>query len=343
MPDRTEVRARSLLVNSSPSSTIGRDGNASDGMNRILVVQDYSSSQNHDQHQSRDHNEDCVGQPLSLTKKQQRFLRRWHEEFAQPDSSSALAEECSTALATAIQTQPDLVIDYIEKRRRGEEDDDQGTISLQEDSSPPYHRQGSQPAAEPYKLSKANSHLPPPTLALVEKYIAACRRRRSPTDGRRSVNTGPFRCTFGCGYRTKRVFDWRRHEETHEPQELWLCAICSRNDVHNPFLVNRKDKFLKHAADKHAHQGAEEVLHKSKLAFVPRAELVCPYCGEESASWDERCRHVLGHFEDEVERGMKRVKVVHEEADDEQGLSVGEEGSVDASVASSRDERDSAT
>lgn len=298
----------------------------------------------HHQNQDTSHDEG-TSSPTSLTKKQERFLRLWQEDFSQPDAERALVEERTTALATAMQTHPDLVFDYIERRRKGSEDSGHAMVDLDENSSPSYTRQDSDGEGEAYTLSKANRHLTPPTLALVEKYVSACRRRRSPTDGRRSVNTGPFSCTFGCGYRTKRVFDWRRHEETHEPQELWLCSICSRNDVHNPFLVNRKDKFLKHAADKHTQVGAEEVLNKSKLAFVPRAELGCTVCGVDSASWDERCRHVLGHFEDEVERGMKRVKIRHEQADeDEQSILVceGENISVAPSMGSSRDERDAA-
>jgi hypothetical protein len=96
--------------------------------------------------------------------------------------------------------------------------------------------------------------------------------------------------------------------------------------MNNPFLVNRKDKFLKHATDKHAASGPDTVLDKSKLAFVPRAELGCRYCGEECGNWDERCRHVLGHFEDEVERDIKRVKIVEKDREDEQETSTGDDG-----------------
>ncbi|KAF1921970.1 hypothetical protein BDU57DRAFT_564223 [Ampelomyces quisqualis] len=158
--------------------------------------------------------------------------------------------------------------------------------------------------------------LPSHALALVERYVSIC-RRRSQNGDRRSVNTGLYRCTFGCGYCTKCVFDWRRHEETHKSQELWLCSICAAADVNNPFLVNRKDNFLKHVADKHAQMAAETLLEKGKVPFVPRKEWECARCAEDSGSWDERCRHVLGHFEDEVERGMERVKMVHEEDGDD--------------------------
>jgi hypothetical protein len=77
---------------------------------------------------------------------------------------------------------------------------------------------------------------------------------------------------------------------------------------------------LKHAADKHADSRAERILDKSKLAFVPRAELGCRYCEEECGNWDERCRHVLGHYEDEVERGIKRVKLSQTEGDGDEML-----------------------
>jgi hypothetical protein len=253
----------------------------------------------------------------SLSPKQHRLLRQWYQDFAHPDVAPDLSEASLAGFATAIQTRKELIADYIEQRREGSDTSDNIP-----DFDPifPNVRRSTEPAncsSQPYTLSSANSHLPPHTLTLVEKYVSACRRRRSQNDGRRSVNTGPYRCTFGCGYRTKRVFDWRRHEETHEPQELWLCSICAGADINNPFLVNRKDKFLKHAADKHTHMAADMLLEKGKVPFVPRKELQCPTCGEDSGNWDERCRHVLGHFEDEVERAMKRVKIVQEEDDDD--------------------------
>jgi hypothetical protein len=252
---------------------------------------------------------------FSLTRRQLRLLTSWYEDFAQPSIAPSLSDEPMLAFAAAIQARSQIVIDYVRRRRNSTDTAEHVTSVEREDHDSPCSEGSDQHNTESYTLAGANSHLPPPTLSLIDKYISACRRRRSPNDGRRSVNTGPFRCTFDCGYRTKRAFDWRRHEETHEPQELWLCCICSQSDVVNPFLVNRKDKFLKHAADKHMDSRAEKILDKSKLAFVPRAELSCRYCEEESVNWDERCRHVLGHFEDEVERGTKRVKIVETERD----------------------------
>lgn len=247
-----------------------------------------------------------------LATKQKRFLQLWYEDFAQLNIDSSLSSDYMTALAKVIHTEPRLVFDFIDQRRKSIHQTGQSSglgdnVRRLSQSSEALRGSDGSPSTE------ANDHLPPMTLNLVEKYVFACRRRRAQTDGRRSVNQGPFRCTFGCGYRTKRAFDWRRHEETHEPQELWLCIVCNMN---NPFLVNRKDKFLKHVSDKHRDHVAEKLLDDSKLAFVPDAVLACPICKAESDSWDERCRHVLGHFEDEVEKGMKRVRLVREEEEE---------------------------
>lgn len=263
----------------------------------------------------------------NMTKEQSGILQRWYKDFARLEVAPALHNDRIIAFATAIQSEPGLVINYVRQRRNSNDTMKHGTGD-QDVEETPRSEKSNLPTPEPYRLTTANKHLPPNILPIVEKYVSGCRRRRSQNDGRRSVNTGPYRCTFGCGYRTKRAFDWRRHEETHEPQELWLCDICGQIDSHNPFLVNRKDKFLKHVADKHAEVAAETVLDKSKLEFAPRTELGCRYCEEKSASWDERCRHVLGHFEDEVERSMKRVKVVHEESDNDKEVISGESSNV---------------
>jgi hypothetical protein len=259
----------------------------------------------------------CPEGPIDkLESKQKRFLQRWYEDFAEINVDSSLSSEYAAALAKAIRADPQLVFEFIDKRHRNAHNTQQASTVEDNARRSSNSTQPLYDGSEADLLTEANSHLPPTTLTLVEKYVIACRRRRSQNDGRRSVNTGPYRCTFGCGYRTKRAFDWRRHEETHEPQELWLCTICT---MQNPFLVNRKDKFLKHVNDKHRDHTAEKALDDSKVAFVPSAELACPYCGAESGSWDERCRHVLGHFEDEVERGIKRVRLVREEDDEPEG------------------------
>lgn len=253
----------------------------------------------------------------SLSSKQIRFIQQWITDFRESSEYDDIwPDKRVTALATAIGADVPPVEDYVRQQHGNTE----GASILPHKSSsvPSSERSSSYPPFDTYKSPSANTHLPSTTLTLVDKYVAACRRRRSQTDGRRSVNKGPYRCTFGCGYRTKRAFDWRRHEETHEPQELWLCELCCQKDALNPFLVNRRDKFLRHAADKHTEYSAEKVLEMSKVPYVPRAAEGCPFsCGEvvKGWSWDERCKHILGHFEDAVERSNTKRIVIKEGKD----------------------------
>ncbi|KAF1849842.1 uncharacterized protein K460DRAFT_349987 [Cucurbitaria berberidis CBS 394.84] len=260
-----------------------------------------------------------------LTAKQKKFVRHWFETFACSDSRLARSNEAMSALATLIQARPQIVYEYLNKTYPSLSNTSPSSANQQVDTP---SLQQCLPV-EPYVLTTANAHLPPSTLFLVAKYITACRRPRPRTDGRRSVNTGPYRCTFGCGYRTKRAFDWRRHEETHEPQEIWLCTFCCQPDgKKEPFMVSRKDKFLKHAKESHKDWMPEKVLELSKVDYRPRGDLGCPICGwksEGEGGWDARCKHVLGHFEDEVERGLRKPRLVSVEGD---GVKVSVEGSV---------------
>jgi hypothetical protein len=268
-----------------------------------------------------------------LTSKQKSFLWQWHRDFGQAGCDLSLSNERIRGLATAIETSPQLTAQYIKVQHKNHIDTGQPSDVKRPRNVRLEHHFLTRRPSDIHSLADANPHLSTTTLSLVERYVAACRRRRSQTDGRRSVNKGPFRCTFGCGYETKRAFDWRRHEETHEPQELWLCNICRQRDTLNPFLVNRKDKFLRHVSDKHGEVGVEEVLDKSKVDFRPRAVQGCPLCElEKSWSWDERCKHVLGHFEDEVERGARRPSPV---TGQENETLAGEDGNVRSKSISS--------
>jgi hypothetical protein len=101
------------------------------------------------------------------------------------------------------------------------------------------------------------------------------------------------------------VFDWRRHEETHSPQELWLCHYCVQNSDQTPFLVNRRDKFLRHAKEIHKEREAEDVLDISRVDFHPEFDPHCPLCPDTTSSWEDRCKHIIAHFEDEEHGGSK--------------------------------------
>ncbi|KAH9881430.1 hypothetical protein IAQ61_000155 [Plenodomus lingam] len=237
----------------------------------------------------------------SLTTRQKNLIKSWHENFAQPNTSSKELGETAEALAYLTRAHPTLVNEFISRLNMGTASKEEFVDTPHPDvirSPTRYKRLRSEASCN---IAMANAHLPAPTLALVQNYIATCRRQRSRTDGRRTVNKGPFRCTFGCGYHTARVFDWRRHEETHEPQELWLCSLCYKFNTDSPFMVSRKDKFLRHAREIHSEVEAEKLLDESKVKFTPRGGLKCGVCGEECGNWEDRCRHILTHFEKEQE------------------------------------------
>lgn len=272
-----------------------------------------------------------------LSSTQQKFIELWCHDFLNADTDISLFEDRITGLATAIDGEHQPVMGYTRQQHLKMRDARPRT------NISPLLQSAYDPPSDYNTPSGQNSHLPSPTRTLVEKYVAACRRRRSQTDGRRSVNTGPFKCSFGCGYRTKRAFDWRRHEETHEPQELWLCELCCQTDTLNPFLVNRKDKFLRHAADKHPEYTAESVLDRSKVSYVARTAEGCPYCGVGDSvrgwSWDERCKHILRHFEDDIERSLKRPIIISEgqQSDESRGHRASVEGRADSAASDSGD------
>ncbi|KAF2709338.1 hypothetical protein K504DRAFT_345106, partial [Pleomassaria siparia CBS 279.74] len=213
-----------------------------------------------------------------LTKKQKLFVRQWIENFVDRESRSFPANEEVNALATLIHSSPQIILEYIHNK-----------FALTRTSS----------ATSGYSFKEKNRHLGA-SLDAVERYVIACHRRRAPNDGRRKINIGPYRCTYGCGYRTKRPFDWRRHEETHEPQELWLCHFCRQNEHQNPFLVNRKDKFLSHSKSAHKDWDPEQVSMMSKLDFHAKFDPKCPICPETTDSWNDRCKHIIRHFEDDI-------------------------------------------
>jgi hypothetical protein len=226
-----------------------------------------------------------------LTDIQKTFVRQWYDNFALGDAGSSLVTEKINALATLMEVAPQPVMEYIHRKF---------VVASTSQVAKMSQKSGFHVNTESYSssLAEANKNLPATILETVEKYILACHRRRPQNDGRRRVNEGPFRCTYGCGYQTKRPFDWRRHEETHEPQELWLCHLCSQNQDQNPFLVNRRDKFLGHLKSSHKEWEPEAVLKMSKLIFRASFDPQCPLCPEKLSNWDERCKHIQGHYED---------------------------------------------
>jgi hypothetical protein len=243
----------------------------------------------------------------TLTDRQRSFIQQWHQSFAAHQRESSPANESINALATLVQSPPQSIRNFLntEYRPLGNAAIKKPLSSLVRTSE----TEMNDLSRTTYTLKEANRHLSSQTLTLVEKYVSSCRRRRAQKDGRRSLNEGPLMCTYGCGYRTKRAFDWKRHEETHEPQELWLCHLCRTNEESNPFLVNRRDKFLRHVKDAHKKWEPENVLDMSKVDFEADFQPKCHLCSEVSRTWDDRCRHVLGHYEDGTQRDARKSRV----------------------------------
>ncbi|KAF2185612.1 hypothetical protein K469DRAFT_483410, partial [Zopfia rhizophila CBS 207.26] len=240
-----------------------------------------------------------------ITKKQKKFIRKWLNDFAKDQGHGFLAREEINALATLVKGHPRPVEEYINRKLMNFAiNPSSGGLAMTGSQMPSARTEI--PSQSRYSLTEANSHLPQETLRLVDKYVRGYQRQRTRNDGRRTVNNGPYKCTYACGYRTKRAFDWRRHEETHEPQELWLCHFCNAKGEQNPFLVNRKDKFLKHAKDVHKQYEPETVLDMSKVDFHANFDPKCPMCPELSSSWDERCKHILQHYDDDDNSSRSR-------------------------------------
>ena len=341
--DPTERPSKITRINRSPFGQ-----NTSVRYDEVFSRQDTSLTEV--QHEERpDLPDDSMPSNEVLDSNQRHFVRQWYTTFAKERPTSMLSDDSMSALATLIQAHPQLVVDYITSLCP--DDSPPNQLAKTEQSSPILASEYlSSRSQKPYFFSAANEHLPQATLDLVNKFITSCHRTRPRTDRRRSVNSGPYRCTFGCGYHTKRTFDWRRHEETHEPQELWLCTLCQKHSStrddggetdstrREPFLVSRKDKFLRHARECHTDWVAERVLELSRVDYRPRGGLNCPTCGVKSRSWDERCRHVLGHFEDEIEQGLKRVDGISVSLDEGKSYVEGSVTSGSVEAASSEDE-----
>ncbi|KAF2490755.1 hypothetical protein BU16DRAFT_433932, partial [Lophium mytilinum] len=146
-----------------------------------------------------------------------------------------------------------------------------------------------------------NDRLPQNVRQAIEKYVEACSKKRARGDGRRKVNNGRYACTADCGYLTKRPFDWRRHEETHQPQEFWLCEICRTAFPPKMVLVSRGDKLRPHIKNDHPEDDADDVVEQSKQDYVADFKRRCGFCGDRFESWDSRNTHILAHFDGKLE------------------------------------------
>ena len=81
----------------------------------------------------------------------------------------------------------------------------------------------------------------------------------------------PYVCTFGCGksFGQGRKDDWRNHEETHWPQDFFLCGLdpCCTKDTRQRYA--RQDKFRAHL--KREHYLSKETHTKQELQELTTA------------------------------------------------------------------------
>ena len=245
-----------------------------------------------------------------VTIKQRNFIRRWHRGFLGKRGQQAyLSNNHVKALATLIDLQPQTVHNWICQNSMdlsGSTQPEEAFLFPGPDQAP---REYSSQTPNGPDISKpnGNSHLPREIIQLIESHVEACNNKQVRNEGRRRVNVGKYECTFSCGYRTNHAFDWKLHEESHQPQNFWLCTVCSQ-EKRTIFLVRRADKLLKHVQDKHADSNPRDVIKSSKLAYKARFQPQCGFCGYAFNSWEDRNNHILCHFdgEDGVTRNMSQ-------------------------------------
>ncbi|OCL11202.1 hypothetical protein AOQ84DRAFT_196602 [Glonium stellatum] len=130
---------------------------------------------------------------------------------------------------------------------------------------------------------------------LVRCYVKAYQNRCLKSQPKSSVG-GRYQCTSGCGYKTKRKDDWRRHEEINHPQDVWICSLCP-SPLKSAFLTHRSDKLNGHV--KKIHKGANPriVAKESKVKFDAGFDLRCGFCTDTFETWAQRISHIANHFE----------------------------------------------
>ncbi|KAF2759495.1 hypothetical protein EJ05DRAFT_300217 [Pseudovirgaria hyperparasitica] len=145
-----------------------------------------------------------------------------------------------------------------------------------------------------------------PHAKLISDYVKKARNKCDHGDGRRISVTGVLECTAGCGYRTNRLSDWKRHEENRQPQNIYVCRECQRGpSKKKPFISHRVDKLEKHLRSTHKKAAAtrleiDTITGGSKVAYQADFERECkePGCPHSFNSWDDRLSHYQrDHFQ----------------------------------------------
>ena len=83
----------------------------------------------------------------------------------------------------------------------------------------------------------------------------SCKKTRCKT--RSPSSEGRLRCTSSCGFSTKFVNEWREHEERRQPQRVWVCNLCLKDQKVSqspPYTTDRIDKLKAHAVGLHRYK-----------------------------------------------------------------------------------------
>jgi hypothetical protein len=147
-----------------------------------------------------------------------------------------------------------------------------------------------------------------------------------------SSGDGAFQCTF-CGNTFNKKYTWQRHEEAvHAPPRVWVCEPSAlvvdggnclsdygrcpmyamscfppetcphrfeecweRPEKDRTYL--RKDALVQHLRLMH-YSSPPHLLesYKGRELDVPAGNLICPFCDNANATWQERVEHVAEHF-----------------------------------------------
>ncbi|KAF2086169.1 hypothetical protein K490DRAFT_15678, partial [Saccharata proteae CBS 121410] len=152
-------------------------------------------------------------------------------------------------------------------------------------------------------------------LDLVRDHIRHAGLRGCRPGRRTRKNVGELCCTSKCGYRTTRFDDFVRHEEIIQPQEYWCCRQClAHSPEQHPFITHRKDKFTGHIhkchgdilpqkgkrGDDEVKRTIDRVRNESRVPYTAPFKSTCGFCGQLQRCWQDRNKHVVGHFKGSI-------------------------------------------
>jgi serine/threonine protein kinase len=156
---------------------------------------------------------------------------------------------------------------------------------------------------------------------LISEYRKKSWEKPPKNDGRRNNNFGQYMCTARkCNFKTGHQHDWKRHEEKHQPQSFWICHIPSCPILRkgkSRFIHHRKDKVTGHASKYHPDIKSDQYLKENFVETRPIFGQNCGFCRETFESWEQRCDHILYHFQNDKKGVPEPMRDYNEQHDDD--------------------------